>query len=379
MSRLVYLTRGKVFILLFCLPLVGWGTELQAYLKLRRQHGVKGVCAVEALAHIVGKRVVEIKATVRGVASCEGNHSLLLALSDSHAVVASTERLEDWWTTGQVPIRALVQVERSHELEAATYRLIAVVPEAEMVRWEVEEKARHLRQQARGLAYRLPAPSGRRPNLSSRAKPPSHLNGRYALDPETYRRYYEYYYQELLRYQPKLTPERADQLTRAILRNLSYYPAYYHWIAARNPRLSPQQVALITQSILVFSGYYELDPRLIVAIMLVESGFNPKATSHKGAMGLGQLMPGTARGLGVANPYDPVQNLAGSIRLVRGHLERYARQLGRVDGWEHVVLALAAYNAGSGAVRRYGGVPPYRETRAYVKKVLQLYRQLRGE
>jgi soluble lytic murein transglycosylase-like protein len=157
-----------------------------------------------------------------------------------------------------------------------------------------------------------------------------------------------------------------------------YVPEYAGFIRSRNPRLSLQQAEQIAWAILRFSAHYGVDPRFIVAIVLVESGFNPNATSRKGAAGLGQLMPSTARGLGVVDPYDPIQNLHGTVKLVRGHLEKYWAQTGDPNGWEHVVLALAAYNAGSGAVRKYGGVPPYRETQNYVRKVIQVYKQLCG-
>ena len=109
--------------------------------------------------------------------------------------------------------------------------------------------------------------------------------------------------------------------------------------------------------------------RLVVAMMIAESGFDIYSTSRTGAMGLGQLMPETARGLGVTNAYDPVQNIAASVRLLRGHLDQYGGQ---------ITLTMAAYNAGPGAVRKYHGVPPYRETQRYVAKVADLYRQLCG-
>ena len=108
-----------------------------------------------------------------------------------------------------------------------------------------------------------------------------------------------------------------------------------------------------------------LDPELVVAVVAVESGFRPEAVSPKGAQGLMQLMPRTAASLGVEDALDPVQNLDGGARHLGQLLTLYGGDVAR---------ALAAYNAGEGAVQRHGGVPPYRETRAYVRKVLERYR-----
>ena len=113
-----------------------------------------------------------------------------------------------------------------------------------------------------------------------------------------------------------------------------------------------------------------LDPALVLAVVSVESGFRPEAVSPKGAQGLMQLMPRTAASLGVADALDPEQNLDGGARHLGQLLDRYGGDLTR---------ALAAYNAGEGAVQRHGGVPPYRETRAYVKKVLERYREKNRE
>jgi len=108
-----------------------------------------------------------------------------------------------------------------------------------------------------------------------------------------------------------------------------------------------------------------LDPALVLAVVSVESGFRPEAVSPKGAQGLMQLMPRTAAELGVEDALDPEQNVEAGVR----HLESLVRLY---DG--DLTRALAAYNAGQGAVARHGGVPPYRETRTYVRRVLERYR-----
>jgi hypothetical protein len=143
-------------------------------------------------------------------------------------------------------------------------------------------------------------------------------------------------------------------------------------IAYFNPKLSGAEVESIATSIVGYSAYVGIDPYFIVAVVAAESRFNPNARSYKGAMGLGQLMPGTAAGMGVTNAYDPAQNLAAAILILRNHLEKYKGEP------YQAALALAAYNAGAGAVKKHGGVPPYRETRNYIWKVYEYYCWMHG-
>ncbi len=130
----------------------------------------------------------------------------------------------------------------------------------------------------------------------------------------------------------------------------------YAWLKDRVKALSPTiaQVAARTQ----------VDLDLLHAVILAESAYNTKAQSPKGAMGLMQLMPATARRFGVEDAWNPSQNIQGGARYLKFLLNRF-------DGDRQ--LAVAAYNAGEGAVDKYGGIPPYKETQGYVKKVMKFY------
>lgn len=120
------------------------------------------------------------------------------------------------------------------------------------------------------------------------------------------------------------------------------------------------------------AGLTGLPPEILLSIAKIESAFRTDAKSPKGAIGVMQLMPGTARALNV-NPEDPKENIEGGARLLRDLLLKYQ------DYPDQVYRALSAYNAGPGAVQKYNGIPPYRETQAYVEKVLNEYHRLKTQ
>lgn len=125
---------------------------------------------------------------------------------------------------------------------------------------------------------------------------------------------------------------------------------------------SSQSQYAVRQHIHVTATRFGVDRNLVDAVAWQESRYNPHARSSAGAMGVMQLMPGTARQLGVRNPYDVEQNVVGGTAYLRQQLDRFGN---------NVPLALAAYNAGPGAVIKYGGIPPYRETQNYVRQIMQ--------
>lgn len=118
------------------------------------------------------------------------------------------------------------------------------------------------------------------------------------------------------------------------------------------------------------AGWYSIDPKLVLSVIAVESNFKHKAVSNKQAQGLMQLIPATAERFNVKNAYDATQNIKGGVKYLRWLLSYF-----RGD----VTLAIAAYNAGEGSVNRYKGIPPYKETQQYVKKVMRLYGKKRHD
>ncbi|HMS54729.1 MAG TPA: lytic transglycosylase domain-containing protein [Fimbriimonadaceae bacterium] len=312
-----------LFLLPLCLSTVCLGQTFDEYLAQRKKFGITQAVGIQTLETLIGTRTIEVKGVVKGVSSGTSHSFLLLEKTDGDFLTVQASKVPEWLAGNEVPVRLIVKATRSGELDEIQAQLYSAAPEARV--------AAHDREVAARMAKTQPKPG-------AGVKPPKGRDW-------------------------NLAPSSAT-------------PIYAGFIKKRNKRLSDAMATHIAEGIIGFSLRYGVDARLIMAMLIVESNFNPTAVSSAGAMGLGQLMPGTARGMGVGNAFDAHENLYGTVRLIRGHINKYQQKTG--NDFDGLILALAAYNAGSGAVRKHNGVPPYRETQAYIRKVISYYDQLRG-
>jgi hypothetical protein len=318
---------------------------------------------VEATPFAYVGRVLELRGTVGGSVTTDGRLTVMLNMENGHAVMLDIPPTEaaDVRELTTPQLRALVEVKDGATGNVVTLKTLAVAYESAVAAEDNAEQSRH--EIARKKADWKKHEQERWQATMDRAM--HHRSDETASSRGDYVR-------------PASNIISGPPVAGLSARAQPLYPAYYQFIARRNARLSAVQVGQITFHLLNFADRYNVDPRLVVAMIIAESDFDPTSTSRTGAKGLGQLMPGTARGLGVNNAYDIVQNLGGSINYLRSQLDTFSGN-SQADGgysFEQVALAMAAYNAGENAVKKYRGVPPYRETQAYVKRVTSLYQQL---
>lgn len=330
----------------------------EQYFKIRRQSGFDPrltYAQVEANPAAYLNRALEIKGILNGTLRRDQSLSFMLTMEDNRTVLmeAPPEDTDLIVHVNHQKLRVLAKVKEAQGQNVAPLTVLAIVVEAaaaareaEAIRQEEEKRRQEAaRREAQTRSVRNPANILPSRNLRVRRIPEVAIYG--PLSAEAQR----------------------------------VYPVYRSFIANHNRRLTPLELDQITYSILYFSERHRLDPRLVVALIIAESDFRPNLTSHKGAMGLGQLMPDEAQAYGLNNPYDPYHNVRAAVNLLKQRLLSYREREDQPEDaltWRQIELALASYNAGSGAVRRFGGIPPYRETQNYVRKVIRVYKELIG-
>jgi hypothetical protein len=300
-------------------------------------------------------RAVEVTADVLGAISSGASRSVLCNVGGTSMTLTLPPSLanQDWIEAGHA-LRILLSVDSpSGQDPGAMFKVISAAPEYDVAQEESAVPTGWTRviSASRSLAYvRTPVASQPTPVAGVGAPDTSYLDPGHPI--------------------ASLTPGAQ-----------AVYPIYRNQISELNSRLTDAQLDKITTSILYFSQLNDIDPRLMMAMIIAESGFDVNSTSRTGARGLGQLMPETARGLSVTDPYDIIQNIGASAHILRGRLDQYGgapAAAGEIPS-SQLKLVMAAYNAGPGAVAKYHGVPPYRETQRYVVKVDTLYRTMCGD
>ncbi len=356
-KKLTYAISRTYAVLLFCGLLLLTATRTQAdpladFLAARRavKTPLLGAAAAgDILRHpdAYTGRTVEASALVSGIITAGNDKTALLSVDGTTVTVPVPPALRGaaWFDSG-ARVRVLLRVAPADPSLTSGVALAAAVVEGEAVNAD-----RALTQQAARVAAPSVRVSGKRGAAT-------------------------------VRFGGASAPAAAGHPVGALsARALSIYSPYRALVRRWNRRLSENDVDKITTSILYFSDKNNVDPRLVVATIIAESDFDISSTSHAGAMGLAQIMPDEARSLGVTNAYDPIQNIGAAVHLLRGNLDKYggAPAAGGVIPLDQIALTMAAYNAGPGAVRKYHGVPPYRETQRYVARIKKLYKQMCGE
>lgn len=348
--------------LLVCAASSSLAMPVGDYLALRRKLGFDrtlNYAVVSADASRYANKVFEVSGIVNGNIRGERAVTFMVTLpsADAIALVAPVSDAALVTSPSSPSVRVLVRVKEGVVSNLAPLEALAIADDAQ-VRYreraasEAEARAKASRE-ARGKGQE--ASRGLRLTSAAGGVKLRAMTGALAGLSDLARRY--------------LSPEAQ-----------SIYPYYYAFIANHNKRLSAGETDAIAVSILYFAQRHRVDPRLVVALIIAESDFRPGTTSHKGAMGLGQVMPDEARSFKLTNPYDPIQNVRVSVNMLRMKLDMY-RERGVPDGqltMRQIELAMAAYNAGAGAVKKHGGIPPYRETQRYVQRVVSVYKSLCG-
>lgn len=312
---------------MLCIVGTASAQTLDQYLALRKENKIAKCSTISSLDGFVGTKVIELKCVVKGIMELDSRASIYVEYPDNLGEQAiDAVQVPDWLKGGAVAARLLVRATRREPLAIVQVDLVAAATEADISRFEAANAPK-------------PAPKAPVKAATKRGTTTSRSGG--------------------TRSSVKVAPWVLAEYTK--------------FIRNHNKRLTYDKAYEIAEALTRWSITYKLDARLVVAVLITESDFNPGCISNAGAKGLGQLMDENCQEYGITNVYDTNQNLYGTVRQLREHLNRYP---GAENDSKKLALMLAAYNAGPGAVRKYGGIPPYRETQNYIKRVFSRYKQL---
>ena len=344
------------------------------YLTQRRASPIIWGLTLEKISQTPGAykgKAFELEGTISGLSPTnDGGALVIFKTSGSRVLTLKMTRQPTWLQPGAV-VRALCTITEGSDsgeeiIGLPDMEILAVASASDIssleARWKAEQEQKRKQQEQLRPKPQPPAaiqaaapPPVSRGALSSRTLP--------VKSPSTKK-------------QIVIGPARYEDLTAGAR---AVFPIYRDFIRNHNKRLAAGETDLITYAILCYSEQMDMDPRLIVATVIAESDFKILDRSHAGAMGLIQLMPDEVARLKLTNPYDPIQNIAAGIFLLKERLNKYSGSSNFADATDQqIILTLASYNAGEGAVKKHGGVPPYKETQGYVKKIMRLYKELCG-
>jgi hypothetical protein len=355
-------------------PVFALAGPTEEFIAARAKHKVFDLSTPQELKDLKEGAYLELQAKVSGSIRGENGAVSMIARFGDFSQTVNAAKAPDWLIMGVTEVRMLVKATMVDTQLVPALELVASVPEIdiaridETMRIEAEKKAEMERKKAEAARIQLDFESQSRGQgfRDYRSSPPAGSTFGGAIGSGG----------------SGGSGGNAGNVigganTATTKQLLDLVPEYTGLILENNKAIAAGQAQLIAECVLAYSSTYGVDARLVMAIIKHESNFNPRVTSHAGAQGLGQLMPDTARSLGITDPFDIVQNVYGTVRTIRGHLERQGKE--SKDVYEQLVRALAAYNAGPGAVKKYGGLPPYAETEAYVEKVMRTYFKLSGQ
>lgn len=338
-------------------PLVALAGPTEEFAAARAKHKIVGVATAQDLRDLKADSYLELQGRVFGSIKGEGGAVTLLVKFGDLTQTVESKSTPDWVTMGVNEARMILKAVMVDTQLVPALELVASVPELDMAMLEAkiladaEKKAEDDRKKAELARVQMEFGAQSRGGFREFSSTPPAGS--------------------------KFSGIIGGANTASVQQLTNLVPEYTALILERNKNISAAKAQLIAECVLAYSSSFGVDARLVMALIQHESNFNPRDTSSAGAQGLGQLMPDTWKSLGITDPYDIVQNVYGTVRTIRGHLERQGKE--SKDTYEQLVRALAAYNAGPGAVKKYGGLPPYAETEAYVERVMRTYFKLTGQ